>query len=325
MEVAPAPSQPTPEEETPAVSQDATEEKVPEVTEIPTVDPGSKSTLPSSEPSSSKLSPAEHVASVISEATADGELGGEKTETGISKEGNSTSTSPPAPSLENQEPQGSMPPPPPSTQNSVSIEELREDFNTRKRRSQSPPPSSVEVSRKRARTSSDRQDVDFPEDSGKPAPERVIGKDEDDVMFEAPPDDSAVEARTNGHVDAVDHDVVHSEGKQDATMAPSGGIESETSPQRLPDPMKETQEETTQHTLPSPTLASPSKSSATDSRFKGLFKSNGIEEAADVQAPPSSDLEDRIVSALHPATSALYIRDLRRPLQPQSLKNISSP
>jgi hypothetical protein len=69
----------------------------------------------------------------------------------------------------------------------------------------------------------------------------------------------------------------------------------------------------------------PSKHSAVDARFKGLFPPANGEKVR--PASPHRDSaklgdEDRTVSpALHPATTSLYIRDFMRPLQPTLLKN----
>ncbi|KAJ5737498.1 uncharacterized protein N7483_002623 [Penicillium malachiteum] len=65
-----------------------------------------------------------------------------------------------------------------------------------------------------------------------------------------------------------------------------------------------------------------------DARFRGLFASAGPSPAQPTQpvrpSPPSQDvtMEDAVVEpALHPATAALYIDGLMRPLQPNALRN----
>lgn len=59
------------------------------------------------------------------------------------------------------------------------------------------------------------------------------------------------------------------------------------------------------------------KDSPSDTRFKNLFA-----PPARTSPPPAKDSQDRIISpALHPATSALYIRDLMRPLNPSTLRS----
>ncbi|KAI6247594.1 hypothetical protein HI914_04173 [Erysiphe necator] len=56
-----------------------------------------------------------------------------------------------------------------------------------------------------------------------------------------------------------------------------------------------------------------------DSRFKGLFnggeKSNDLDSNYDDQKPERS-----VTPAIHPATAALYIRDMQRPLSPQQFR-----
>ena len=66
---------------------------------------------------------------------------------------------------------------------------------------------------------------------------------------------------------------------------------------------------------------SPIKSLPSDSRFKNLFSGQSKPENSS-QELPYSDTEDRVISpALHPATSALYIRELMRPLKPESIRD----
>lgn len=68
---------------------------------------------------------------------------------------------------------------------------------------------------------------------------------------------------------------------------------------------------------------SPGKHSPSDTRFKNLFAGPSKREASPIRTQPSyADQEDRVVSsAIHPATSALYIRDFMRPLHPDNLKD----
>lgn len=57
-------------------------------------------------------------------------------------------------------------------------------------------------------------------------------------------------------------------------------------------------------------------------RFKGLFASNGPAPVQPPQPPADVIMEDAVVEpALHPATAALYIDGLMRPLQPNALRN----
>lgn len=68
---------------------------------------------------------------------------------------------------------------------------------------------------------------------------------------------------------------------------------------------------------PSPSRRRPS--TAKDTRFKDLFPTRKPNER---HSPPPTETEGRdIAPALHPATSALYIRELMRPLHPPTLKD----
>lgn len=70
-----------------------------------------------------------------------------------------------------------------------------------------------------------------------------------------------------------------------------------------------------------PNGESSGKHSPSDTRFKNLFAGPSKPEASPILQPSYADQEDRVVSsALHPATSALYIRDFMRPLHPDNLK-----
>lgn len=68
-------------------------------------------------------------------------------------------------------------------------------------------------------------------------------------------------------------------------------------------------------------VESPMKPSPSDTRFKSLFTApTNLEPASSQSRYP--DTEDRIVCpALHPATSALYVRELMRPLKVETLKD----
>lgn len=66
---------------------------------------------------------------------------------------------------------------------------------------------------------------------------------------------------------------------------------------------------------------SPGKHSPSDTRFKNLFAGPSKREVSPLRQPSYADQENRVISsALHPATSALYIRDFMRPLHPDNLK-----
>ena len=189
-----------------------------------------------------------------------------------------------------------------STQSSVSRQELVDDTNKRKRRSQSPPPSSIETAQKRARADDGRPRVKLPEDVE--IDRKLVGEAKQ-------PDEDMVDATTHVPGDIATNG--HTQSDADQEMAEDDPKTNEEQPQSPPDGE--------QITTQSATTDSPIKPSPSDTRFKNLFSAPSKREGP----PPhhSLDLEndDRTVTrAIHPATSALYIRDIMRPLHPDKLK-----
>ena len=181
------------------------------------------------------------------------------------------------------------------TQTTANEEEILEDSKKRKRRSQSPPPSSMEASNKRAKAIDGSPRIQVPEDMEKPS-NRIISDGEDTAMAETISDAPAT-IRTNG-TDNKDEPLQDKEHVVESITPQANGIKESPPPSNLESPFK-----------PSPS----------DTRFKTLFTAPDRESS---RQAPYEDTEDRVVSpALHPATSALYIRGLQRPLQPISLKN----
>ncbi|MCJ1466859.1 hypothetical protein MMC07_005480 [Pseudocyphellaria aurata] len=73
---------------------------------------------------------------------------------------------------------------------------------------------------------------------------------------------------------------------------------------------------------PLPNGESSGRHSPSDTRFKSLFAEPSKRKVSPIRYPSYADQEDRVVSpALHPATSALYIRNFMRPLHPDNLKD----
>jgi hypothetical protein len=169
---------------------------------------------------------------------------------------------------------------------SVEPQEALEDKQKRKRRSQSPPPT-PDPARKRFRPS----DVDM-EDEVVTSREVDVGVEPGPTLVDALKEDAKVDTQ-----DGMDVDVK----QQDDVDVKTEGVSTE------------------------PNEDSPSR--ARDSRFKNLFggepqgvamaKSLSRESGADETEEP-----DRIIApATHPATSALYIRDIMRPLNPAQFKS----
>lgn len=248
--------------------------------------------------------------------------------------------------------------------------EFLEDSKKRKRKSQSPPVSSVETAQKRAKIkdmNDSRPDVKLPEDVDmkalqdgvaenfeKPDDERV-GQPEDTSMTDVSQHqllediESTTISLMHGDtgpsaVNIIDHvsdpvPPVHYVSK-DSKLPHSDIIISDSITTNLVESMddntvihevppghqvsealKVTQIDTTELSLQPPKEELPAKHSPSDTRFKNLFTGSSKCEDSPIQQASYSDLEDRVVSsAIHPATSALYIRDFMRPLKPENLK-----
>ncbi|MCJ1458866.1 hypothetical protein MMC28_009240 [Mycoblastus sanguinarius] len=201
----------------------------------------------------------------------------------------------------------------PVTQTSVTGEELLEDSRKRKRRSQSPPPSSIENTQKRLKADNARPHVELPEDSTMPDAESKLNMDGSSLR--APGDLSPRKTQSNGHSEAGDKIDLAETGTSDAEDAipkqdsTSGREEFFSS------------EATIATATHSKSIESPIKPSPSDTRFKNLFTPSSMPDVT-ARQPQYPDSEDRVVSpALHPATSALYIRELMRPLKPENIKD----
>ena len=175
-----------------------------------------------------------------------------------------------------------------STQTSIAPEELADDSRKRKRRSQSPPPSSVDTfKRLRSEESTDtRPDVKLPEDSS---------------LQELPTD---IKRHINGHppserAKSPTTDTTYKEFSKDAAQAARPSQRSPT-----PDQTAKSESQTQQ---PTP-----------DRRFKSLTTPT-IKGSSPPPSQPGK-LDRDIPPSLHPATNSLYIRNLMRPLQPAPFK-----
>ena len=219
--------------------------------------------------------------------------------------------------------------PPMSTQTSIlGGEEMREDTNKRKRRSQTPPPSSIETAQKRAKADDGRPFVKLPEDDTsmvvspmKPSPDR-----EDVPMVDGPA--SAVakrsieESETNGET-RTDTSV----SSADRPIAGDGDVDSAALTSAPQDDIVDEQQSPLRGTETSPAHEAPAaaspKQSPSDTRFRHLFPPK--RETSPDRHKLNQDSEDRIIGpALHPATSALYIRDFMRPIKPDVLREYLS-
>lgn len=213
-------------------------------------------------------------------------------------------------------------PPISSTQTSYS-KEVVEDTRKRKRRSQTPPPSSIDGAFKKAKALDGSPRVVLPEDvESKTTPT-------DSAMADAAPGTRKAELEPESEATKIGKATLLDEGK--ATLPDEEPIatprKEDTTPM-IEDYIGENENKTSPRPIEQPptgfpmhSIASPTKTSPTDTRFKNLFSA-----PAKHSSPPRqeaySDTEDRIISpAIHSATSALYIRNFMRPLQAGQLKD----
>ncbi len=198
-----------------------------------------------------------------------------------------------------------------STQASISGEEILEDSRKRKRRSQSPPPSSTDT-QKRLKTKNARPHVELPEDQTMPDAEQE----------ETPELGSAqmTEDRANGHSGAEKESQLRETGTSSTIDQANAGISTPLNGAMRFDEGPDS-EKSGATPKPAKSAESPTKISPSDTRFKSLFNPPSRNDSSVLQ-PSYGEIEDRVASpALHPATPALYIRELMRPLKPETVKD----
>ena len=192
-----------------------------------------------------------------------------------------------------------------STQTMLTGDEVSEDSRKRKRRSQSPPPSSMENTQKRLKADNNRPLVELPED----IITEHTGTEQSDAL-------------ANGHT----YTSGESEGIKASTYTTVGQIDSDNSIQhpQIEDSVL-SEMGTPKEKIVAPTeiqnVEPPVNPLPPDTRFKTLFTAHANLGPAS-QQHSLLDAEDKTVSpAVHPATSALYIRELMRPLKIESLRD----
>lgn len=199
-------------------------------------------------------------------------------------------------------------------------QETLEDTKKRKRRSQSPPPSPAETAQKRAKMEDSRPAVKLPEDTDMHDLHTVGSEQIDDtIMVDSGLADAAEIDKNSQPVP------LESEGAIADSKSPNPQVETDSEPLPLGRDMEDFNDklrpDTTETTAQPPSDETTSKPSPQDTRFKNLFTAHPKRSASPTRQAPRLDHEDRNISpALHPATSALYIRDFMRPLQPSALK-----
>jgi hypothetical protein len=196
---------------------------------------------------------------------------------------------------------------------SVEPQEAIDDRQKRKRRSQSPPPSTADSARKRFRNDTDGEQMDgvvtSQEDANWVEKHNVVDKG----AVNAAPKEVASDGIERGPtiVDAKEEVKI-----EDVQMSGVGEVKSEEKMEIDEAPKRE-----------SATLDGDSPSKTRDSRqFKNLFtgEPQGTAMAISRSHDSSEEAEpDRVIApAIHPATSALYIRDIMRPLNLANLAQL---
>ena len=179
-------------------------------------------------------------------------------------------------------------------------EELLEDSRKRKRRSQSPPPSSIET-QKRLKADNINPHVELPEDTN--------------TQTNAPVNDATPVNPTMSPDGTSQSDKKEESTEESDVPKENGTIEIKADDIEAPLPQQAAAPSVEQKNIESPV-----KQLSSDTRFKNLFPPASKPDAPSqqVQYP---DTEDRIIGpAIHAATPALYIRELMRPLKPESVK-----
>ncbi|KAL8761059.1 MAG: hypothetical protein Q9184_002795 [Pyrenodesmia sp. 2 TL-2023] len=207
-------------------------------------------------------------------------------------------------------------------QDSLSGEEVLEDMKKRKRRSTTPPPSSASVPKK-AKLEDARPHVKLPEDTSM---EEVDASPKPHAPVEEPTQ-AQVPAQTQDGVvtDAPTVQEVDVNGRTRPAETPAEDVPPvEVASRTLKKASEEPDEEPAQQ-APGPTgsstapLESPAKRSPSDARFKNILLPA---TRRDMSPAPTTDTPDRTVTpAVHPATTALYIRNILRPLHVENLRD----
>lgn len=224
---------------------------------------------------------------------------------------------------------------------SVTTSEVLEDSRKRKRRSQSPVPSSIEITQKRKRMEGSRSHVKLPEDVTGEAEAAEASASEDITMMV--PEVVMEESQVVEAIISEDTTMVDATSAQSHTAVPNS-LDTQHSPDKPEDSTsKPTETENTapaEHTNESESrlinrslsdaLKEPqadleevsSRPAPSDTRFKNLFPGSSKREASPTRQLTIPDQDDRVVSpALHPATAALYIRNFMRPLHSGHLQD----
>lgn len=190
---------------------------------------------------------------------------------------------------------------------SVEPREAIEDRQKRKRRSQSPAPTATDISRKRARPSDDTEEV------------ATSNEDAEWVEKHNAVDTSEVNVESKEVTMGEDGPTIVDDSKEEVIVEQAVPNTNEDEANRMDVDIEEPQPHGELVT------ASPELSRPRDSRFKNLFSPpQKPNEDAEMRHYSQEPIEDEasynpITPAIHPATSALYIRNFVRPLQESRL------
>ncbi|KAL8926174.1 MAG: hypothetical protein Q9208_003077 [Pyrenodesmia sp. 3 TL-2023] len=207
-------------------------------------------------------------------------------------------------------------------QDSLNGEEALEDMKKRKRRSTTPPPSSASVPKK-AKLEGARPHVRLPEDT---SIEEVDGTPKSDAPVEEPPQ-AQQPAQTQDVVvtDAPAVEETEVSGRTQPAETPAEDMPpiqaaAETLNEASEEPTEEPAEQASAPTGPTTApLESPAKRSPSDARFKNILPPSTRRDTS--PAPTTDPLDRTVTPALHPATTALYIRNILRPLHVENLRD----
>lgn len=215
-----------------------------------------------------------------------------------------------------------------SEQDSLDGDEALEDLKKRKRRSTTPPLSSESV-QKKVKIADATPRVKLPEDTSMTDADATEATDaptvdtpqapkpsksEDTAVDDAPPiEETGANGKVETPIDPTQHGI-----SQDHTA-----IAADKPPD---EPKKDSRQQTPEQKAPTPAAESsttptqsPAKRSPPDARFKNILPAS---TRRSTPPPPSTDPLDRTVTpALHPATTALYIRNILRPLHIDHLRD----
>lgn len=206
-----------------------------------------------------------------------------------------------------------------STQTSVGAEEILEDSRKRKRRSQSPPPPSSPSSPKKQKVDATvalDTNRDRLKNRGSSSPKEPSPKLDDPSSSQKDIADQPAEffSMSEQH-DVPQVDVSgtakptrrHDDDRRNGNIGDGGRSEDQT----------DTEEPSRQLDH----LEAPKKTSVSDGRYRDLIPASETELDRRNTTQSLAEAEHNISPSIHPATPALYIRELMRPLNPKTVRD----